>query len=124
MDSPIPVPPEAGLEVGTPKPIPPHDGLEVNWAANKAGPYSFGTAGDVEAELDGKEKPVRRWHQGTILGLRAAWFWAMIVVLVILLAGGLGGGIAGGMVKVKSTVGEGSRYVALGKCLCDSLTNM
>ncbi|PQE05386.1 hypothetical protein CJF31_00011160 [Rutstroemia sp. NJR-2017a BVV2] len=108
MDCPIPVPPEAGLEVGTPKAIPPHDGLEVNWEANKSGLYGAGIAGDVEAELGGKGKPSRRCQRETILGLRVAWFWAVIVVLVILLAGGLGGGIAGGMAKVKSSVDQGS----------------
>jgi hypothetical protein len=113
MDSPIPVPPEAGLEVGTPNAIPPHDGLEVDWAANKSGPHGAGIAGDVEAELDGKGKPSRKYQRETILGLRVAWFWAVIVVLVILLAGGLGGGIAGGIAKGKSSVDQGSRYVLL-----------
>ncbi|PQE09810.1 hypothetical protein CJF30_00010791 [Rutstroemia sp. NJR-2017a BBW] len=113
MDCPIPVPPEAGLEVGTPKAIPPHDGLEVDWAANKFGLHGAEIAGDVEAELDGKGKSSRRCQRETILGLRVAWFWAVIVVLVILVAGGLGGGIAGGIAKGKSSVDQGSRYVLL-----------
>jgi hypothetical protein len=113
MDCPIPVPPEAGLEVGTPKEIHPHDGLEVNWEANKSGLHGAGIAGDIEAELEGKGKPTRRCQRETILGLRVAWFWAVIVVLVILIAGGLGGGIASGVARRESSVDQGSRYVFL-----------
>ncbi|KAM3086935.1 hypothetical protein ACMFMG_001053 [Clarireedia jacksonii] len=99
MDCPIPVPPEAGLEVRTPKEIHLHDGLEVIWAANRAEPHGLGVAGDVEAELDGKEMPSRKYQQGKILGLRVAWFWAVVVVIVILLVGGVGGALTGGLAK-------------------------
>jgi hypothetical protein len=113
MDCPIPVPPEAGLEVGTPASIHQHDGLEVNWGATKSGLHGAWTASDVEAESAVKGKPSRRCQRETILGLRVAWFWAVIVVLVILLAGGVGGGIAGGVARRESSVDQGSRYVSL-----------
>ncbi|KAJ8067566.1 hypothetical protein OCU04_004906 [Sclerotinia nivalis] len=94
IESPIPIPPEAGLEVSCPRPISQQDGLQVDWEAQK----KYETAlmqQEIVAELEGNRQLLR--HYRKVLGVRVLWFWVLVMVLAALLAAGIGGGIAGGM---------------------------
>ncbi|KAF5876852.1 uncharacterized protein Bfra_001206 [Botrytis fragariae] len=92
MESPIPVPLEAGLEVGRPRPISHQDGLQVDWEAQTKYEAAL-TQREIVAELEGNRQFLRSYRR--ILGVSVMWFWIFMVVIVALLAAGIGGGIAG-----------------------------
>ncbi|KAF7916786.1 uncharacterized protein EAE98_010508 [Botrytis deweyae] len=94
MESPIPVPPEAGLEVGRPRPISHQDGLQVDWEAQTKYEAAL-IQREIVAELEGNRQFLRSYRR--ILGVSVMWFWVLVVVIVALLAAGIGGGIASGM---------------------------
>ncbi|TGO46183.1 hypothetical protein BCON_0339g00010 [Botryotinia convoluta] len=94
MESPIPVPPEAGLEVGHPRPISHQDGLQVDWEAQKKYEAAL-IQREIVADLEGNRQFLRKYRR--ILGVSVMWFWVLMVVIVALLAAGIGGGIASGM---------------------------
>ncbi|TGO84659.1 hypothetical protein BPOR_0480g00070 [Botrytis porri] len=98
IESPIPVPPEAGLEVGYPRHISHQDGLQVDWEVQA----KYETAliqREIVAELGGNRQFLRNHRR--ILGLSVMWFWVFMVVIVAILAAGIGNKIASGM-KEKS----------------------
>lgn len=94
IESPIAIPPEAGLEVGRPRPISHQDGLQVDWEAQMRYEAAM-MQREIVAELEGNRQFLRQYRK--ILGVSVLWFWVILVVLVCLLAAGIGGGIAGGM---------------------------
>ncbi|KAF7920543.1 uncharacterized protein EAE97_011436 [Botrytis byssoidea] len=94
MESPIPVPPEAGLEVGRPRPISHQDGLQVDWEAQKKYEAAL-MQRQIVAELEGNRQFLRSYRR--ILGVSVMWFWVLMVVITAFLAAGIGGGIASGM---------------------------
>ncbi|TGO23672.1 hypothetical protein BPAE_0124g00030 [Botrytis paeoniae] len=94
IESPIPVPPEAGLEVGHPRPISHQDGLQVDWEAQTKYEAAL-IQREIVAELEGNRRFLRSYRR--ILGVSVMWFWVLMVVIGALLAAGIGGGIASGM---------------------------
>ncbi|KAF7954089.1 hypothetical protein EAE96_005222 [Botrytis aclada] len=94
IESPIPVPPEAGLEVGRPRHISHQDGLQVDWEAQKKYEAAL-IQREIVAELERNRQFLRNYHR--ILGVSVMWLWLLMVFIVALLAAGIGGGIASGM---------------------------
>ncbi|KAF7898078.1 hypothetical protein EAF00_004524 [Botryotinia globosa] len=94
MESPIPVPPEAGLEVGRQRPISHQDGLQVDWEAQTRYEAEL-MQRQIVAELEGNRPFLRSYRR--ILGVSVMWFWVLMLVIATLLAAGIGGGIASGM---------------------------
>ncbi|KAI9647900.1 hypothetical protein NHQ30_004289 [Ciborinia camelliae] len=94
IESPIAIPPEAGLEVGHPRPISYQDGLQVDWEAQKRYEAAI-VQQEIVAELEGNRLFLRKYRR--ILGLSVLWFWVLMVVMVVLVAAGIGAGIAGGI---------------------------
>ena len=75
---------QAGLEVDSRPPPPPPSF------------YPSGYGGEGEAKYDQTEKR-------KILGLSVGVFWAVVVVLFLVLAGGIGGGVGAGLASQKKT---------------------
>ncbi|KAB8288508.1 hypothetical protein EYC80_010173 [Monilinia laxa] len=94
IDSPIPIPPEAGLEVGRQRPISHQDGLQVDWEAQRKYEAAL-VQRHIVAELEGNRQFLREYQR--IMGLSVLWFWVVVLLMVALIAAGIGGGIAGGM---------------------------
>ncbi|KAK6599353.1 hypothetical protein H4I95_08228 [Botrytis cinerea] len=92
IESPIPIPPEAGLEVGYPRPISHQDGLQVDWETQTKYEAAL-IQREIVAELEGNRQFLRRYRR--ILGI-------LMLAIVTLLAAGIGGGIAGESSEVKS----------------------
>lgn len=93
-ESPIPVPPEADLEVGYPRPISYQDGLQVDWEAQTKYEAAL-MQREIVAELEGNRKFLGQYRR--TLGVGVMWFWVLTLAIVALLAAGIGGGIASGL---------------------------
>ncbi|CCD34648.1 predicted protein [Botrytis cinerea T4] len=71
IESPIPIPPEAGLEVGYPRPISHQDGLQVDWETQTKYEAAL-IQREIVAELEGNRQFLRRYRR--ILGVSVMWF--------------------------------------------------
>lgn len=95
-DSPLyPLPPTNAFT-----PVYPVDTEKWTPTSNTRGWADFPASAVTAPEDRGDETAEKR----RILGLTVPIFWALVVFVVIILAGGIGGGIGGGLTKLNNTV--------------------
>ncbi|KAI2637760.1 hypothetical protein GGS26DRAFT_603456 [Hypomontagnella submonticulosa] len=103
-DSPLyPLPPTNAFT-----PVYPVDTEKWTPTSNTRGWADFPASAVTAPEDRGDETAEKR----RILGLTVPIFWALVVFVVIILAGGIGGGIGGGLTKLNNTVASDTTNVS------------